>query len=211
MIIISGPSGAGKSSLCKEAFKHIPNLYFSISSTTREKREGEICGVHYNFISIPQFERGIENNEFLEWAKVHNNYYGTPKSEVEKAKRDGKIIIFDIDIVGQKALKAHYPNATSIFITTPSRAILEARLKSRALDSPSTIKRRLEGAFSEMQSMENFDFVIINDDFKIALEGFLNIIKSIKFKNSVELSTQIRNIWCGESKNHQKSPKYQGK
>lgn len=197
MIIISGPSGAGKSSLCKEAFARIPNLYFSVSSTTREKREGEKDGVHYNFISVEAFTQGIENNEFLEWAKVHNNYYGTPKSEVEKAKCEGKIIIFDIDIVGQRAIKAHYPNATSIFITTPNRAILEARLKGRGADSPEVIARRVEGAFSEMQSMENFDFVIINDDFKVALEGFLSIIKSVKFKNSAELSKQIRSQWRG--------------
>ena len=195
MIIISGPSGAGKSSLCKEAFKQIPNLYFSVSSTTRQKREGEIDGVHYNFISVADFERGIAEGAFLEWAKVHNNYYGTPKSEVQKAQGAGKIIIFDIDIVGQKAIKAHYPNATSIFITTPSKAILENRLKSRALDSAQTIAKRVDGAFSEMQSMENFDFVIINDDFDASLEGFLSIIKATKFKNSVELSQKIRNLW----------------
>lgn len=197
MIIISGPSGAGKSSLCKEAFARIPNLYFSISSTTREMREGEKNGVHYNFISVERFESGIKNGEFLEWAKVHNNYYGTPKSEVEKARGAGQIIIFDIDIVGQKAIKAHYPSATSIFITTPSRAILEARLKGRGADSPEVIARRVEGAFSEMQSMENFDFVIINDDFEVALQGFLSIIKSIKFKNSAELSAKIRDSWSG--------------
>lgn len=195
MIIISGPSGAGKSSLCKEAFAKIPNLYFSISSTTREKRKGEINGVHYNFISKERFECGIKNDEFLEWAKVHNNYYGTPKSEVERANHEDKIIIFDIDIVGQKAIKAHYPNATSIFITTPSKAILEERLKGRGLDSLSTIERRIEGAFNEMQSMENFDFVIINDNFEVALEGFLSIIKSVKFKNSAELSKQICSQW----------------
>ena len=195
MIIISGPSGAGKSSLCKEAFARIPNLYFSISSTTREMRKGEKNGVHYNFISVERFLSGIENDEFLEWAKVHNNYYGTPKSEVDRANREGKIIIFDIDIVGQKAIKAHYPNATSIFITTPNRAILEARLKGRGADSLEVIEKRIKGAFSEMQSMENFDFVIINDDFKTACEGFLSIIKSIKFKNSVELSQKIRNNW----------------
>ena len=195
MIIISGPSGAGKSSLCKEAFARIPNLYFSISSTTRKMRKGEKNGVHYNFISVERFLSGIENDEFLEWAKVHNNYYGTPKSEVDRANREGKIIIFDIDIVGQKAIKAHYPNATSIFITTPNRAILEARLKGRGADSAEVIKKRIKGAFSEMQSMENFDFVIINDDFEVACEGFLSIIKSIKFKNSVELSQKIRNNW----------------
>ncbi len=195
MIIISGPSGAGKSSLCKEAFRQIPNLYFSISSTTRGIREGEIDGVHYNFTSVESFENGIKNQHFLEWAKVHNNYYGTPKSEVEKAKKQNKIIIFDIDIVGQKSIKSHYPTATSIFITTPSKAILESRLKSRALDSASVIENRLNHAFNEMQSMENFDFVIINDDFNTALEGFINIIKSVSFKNSESLCQKLRENW----------------
>lgn len=124
MIIISGPSGAGKSSLCKEAFRQIPNLYFSVSSTTRSIRDGEKDGIHYNFTSIEEFENDIKNNQFLEWAKVHNNYYGTPKSEVEKAKANNKIIVFDIDIVGQKSIKSHYPNATSIFITTPSLSLI---------------------------------------------------------------------------------------
>lgn len=195
MIIISGPSGAGKSSLCKEAFRQIPNLYFSISSTTRGIREGERDGVHYNFISVAEFERGIEQGEFLEWAKVHSNYYGTPKSEVAKAQEQGKIIIFDIDVVGQKSIKAHYKNATSIFITTPNRAILEARLRARALDSAETIAKRLQHAQQEMQEIENFDFVIINDDFNTALEGFLNIIKSTQFKNDIEFCKNLQKKW----------------
>lgn len=195
MIIISGPSGAGKSSLCKEAFRQIPNLYFSVSSTTRSIRDGEKDGIHYNFTSIEEFENGIKNNQFLEWAKVHNNYYGTPKSEVEKAKANNKIIVFDIDIVGQKSIKSHYPNATSIFITTPSKAILESRLKSRALDSASVIENRLNHAFNEMQSMENFDFVIINDDFEVALQGFIAIIKSLSFKNNAKLCHDLRKNW----------------
>ncbi|MGX2982888.1 guanylate kinase [Helicobacter sp. 23-1045] len=195
MIIISGPSGAGKSSLCKEAFRQMPNLYFSISSTTRQRRDGEICGVHYNFISVEAFECGIEKGEFVEWARVHNNYYGTPKSEVAKARVEGKIIVFDIDVVGQRAIKAHYPNATSIFITTPSLAELEARLKSRALDSAEVISGRVKTASDEIKSIENFDFVIINDDFKSAVDGFLSIIKATQFKNSDELSKSLCEKW----------------
>lgn len=197
MIIISGPSGAGKSSLCKEAFRQIPNLYFSISSTTRNPRDGEKNGVHYNFISVAEFESGIANGEFVEWAKVHNNYYGTLKREVQKAQDAGKIIIFDIDVVGQKSIKAQYPDATSIFITTPNRAILEERLKERALDSAEMIQRRVEGALDEMQSVENFDFVIINDDFKSACEGFLSIIKSTQFKNNKTFCKNLQAKWGG--------------
>ena len=197
MIIISGPSGAGKSSLCKEAFRQIPNLYFSISSTTRNPRDGEKNGVHYNFISVAEFESGIANGEFVEWAKVHNNYYGTLKREVQKAQDAGKIIIFDIDVVGQKSIKAQYPDATSIFITTPNRAILEERLKERALDSAEMIQRRVEGALDEMQSVENFDFVIINNDFKSACEGFLSIIKSTQFKNNKTFCKNLQAKWGG--------------
>ena len=197
MIIISGPSGAGKSSLCKEAFRQIPNLYFSISSTTRNPRDGEKNGVHYNFIGVAEFESGIANGEFVEWAKVHNNYYGTLKREVQKAQDAGKIIIFDIDVVGQKSIKAQYPDATSIFITTPNRAILEERLKERALDSAEMIQRRVEGALDEMQSVENFDFVIINDDFKSACEGFLSIIKSTQFKNNKTFCKNLQAKWGG--------------
>lgn len=195
ILIISGPSGAGKSSLCNELFKHTDNIYFSISSTTRKIREGEINGVHYNFIKEDEFIKGIENNIFLEWAKVHNNYYGTQKAQITKALNDNKIVLFDIDIQGQKSIKKHYPNATSIFITTPNKSVLESRLKSRALDSQEIIKDRLDFAFSEMQSIENFDFIIINDDFKNAFEGFFSIVKSLKFKNNKNMSENTLRLW----------------
>lgn len=195
ILIISGPSGAGKSSLCNELFKHTDNIYFSISSTTRKIREGEIDGVHYNFIKEDEFIKGIKNNIFLEWAKVHNNYYGTQKAQITKALNDNKIVLFDIDIQGQKSIKKHYPNATSIFITTPNKSILESRLKSRALDSQKIIKNRLDFAFSEMQSIENFDFIIINDDFKNAFDGFFSIVKSLKFKNNKNMSENILRLW----------------
>lgn len=195
ILIISGPSGAGKSSLCNELFKHTDNIYFSISSTTRKIREGEIDGVHYNFIKEDEFIKGIKNNIFLEWAKVHNNYYGTQKTQITKALNDNKIVLFDIDIQGQKSIKKHYPNATSIFITTPNKSVLESRLKSRALDSQEIIKDRLDFAFSEMQSIENFDFIIINDDFKNAFDGFFSIVRSLKFKNNKNMSENILRLW----------------
>lgn len=195
IVIISGPSGAGKSSLCDEAFKHFPNLYFSISSTTRKKRDGEINGVHYNFITQEEFQKGIANNEFLEWAMVHNNYYGTAKSQVEQALANNKIILFDIDIQGQRAIKKHYPNATSIFITTSNAKVLESRLKSRALDSAEIIENRIKHAFNEINSVESFDYLIINDDFNTSLDGFLSIIKSISFKNSHLKSSNIIKLW----------------
>lgn len=195
LIIISGPSGAGKSSLCAEAYKVFPNLYFSISSTTRQKREGEVNGVHYHFITNEEFQKGIDNNEFLEWAMVHNNYYGTSRVPIEQALKNDKIVLFDIDIQGQRAIKKHYPNATSIFITTPNAKILESRLKSRALDSLEVIENRINHAYNEIKSVEDFDYLIINDDFNTSLNAFLSIIKSLEVKNSSLKSSEIIKSW----------------
>lgn len=195
IIIISGPSGAGKSSLCDRLFKQLDNIYFSVSSTTRTKRDGEIDGVHYHFISQEDFENGIKNNLFLEWAKVHNNYYGTQKIQVDDALKDGKIVLFDVDIQGQESIKKNYPNATSIFITTPNKAILERRLKSRALDSKENIDIRLSLAYDEMKAISKFDFVIINDDLDKSFDGFLSIIKSLYFKNSLSFSQNLLATW----------------
>ena len=195
IIIISGPSGAGKSSLCDRLFRQLDNIYFSVSSTTRTKRDGEIDGVHYHFISKEDFENGIKNNLFLEWAKVHNNYYGTQKIQVDDALKDGKIVLFDVDIQGQESIKKNYPNATSIFITTPNKATLERRLKSRALDSKENIDIRLSLAYDEMKAISKFDFVIINDDFDKSFDGFLSIIKSLYFKNSLSFSQNLLATW----------------
>ena len=195
IIIISGPSGAGKSSLCNRLFKQLDNIYFSVSSTTRTKRDGEIDGVHYHFISQEDFENGIKNNLFLEWAKVHNNYYGTQKIQVDDALKDGKIVLFDVDIQGQESIKKNYPNATSIFITTPNKATSERRLKSRALDSKENIDIRLSRAYDEMKAISKFDFIIINDDLDKSFDGFLSIIKSLYFKNSLSFSQNLLATW----------------
>ncbi len=195
IVIISGPSGAGKSSLCDKLFKHFDNIYFSISSTTRYIRDGEIDGVHYHFISHEEFINGINNNLFLEWAKVHNNYYGTQRKQVDDALNQGKIILFDVDIQGQKSIKKFYPNATSIFITTPNMAVLEHRLRNRALDSKESIDTRLSLAYDEMRSIGNFDFVIVNDDFDKSFNGFLSIVKSIYFKNTESFSKNLIDTW----------------
>ena len=195
IVIISGPSGAGKSSLCDKLFKHFDNIYFSISSTTRYIRDGEIDGVHYHFISHEEFINGINNNLFLEWAKVHNNYYGTQRKQVDDALNQGKIVLFDVDIQGQKSIKKFYPNATSIFITTPNMAVLEHRMRNRALDSKESIDTRLSLAYDEMRSIGNFDFVIVNDDFDKSFNGFLSIVKSIYFKNTESFSKNLIDTW----------------
>lgn len=195
IVIISGPSGSGKSSLCKELLKYFNNIYFSISSTTRKIREGEIDGVHYNFISLDDFNKGIDDNIFLEYAKVHNNYYGTQKSQIIKAIDDKKIVLFDIDIQGQISIKKHYPNATSIFITTSNDKVLESRLRNRATEDDNTINKRLFNAKEELKHIHLFDFLIINDDFDKALSGFIHIIKAVEFKNSDFIIDNMLKNW----------------
>lgn len=195
MIIISGPSGAGKSTLCKEALKSIDNLFFSISHTTREKRDGEIDGVHYNFISKIEFEEGIKENLYLEYAKVHDNYYGTQKKQIQKALEENKIVVFDIDVQGKESIKKIYKESTTIFITTKNRKTLENRLILRASDSEENIQKRLLNARKELEYIHSFDYVIINDDIKEATEGFLSIIRAIGFKNSKSFSDEIYRNW----------------
>lgn len=195
LVIISGPSGAGKSSIVERAKSKIPNLYFSISSTTRAIRDGEQNGVHYNFISKDEFLSGIEKGDFLEWAQVHNNYYGTPKAQILNALNENKIVLFDIDVQGQKNIKAHFGDSISIFITTKTKEILKSRLYSRKLDSIEVIENRLKMADIEIESIDLFDFVIINDNLERASDGFISIIKSLAHKNSRQISKNICNNW----------------
>lgn len=196
VVIISGPSGSGKSSLCKELLKGFSNIYFSVSSTTRKIRDGEVDGVHYNFISLDDFNDGINNGVFLEYAKVHNHYYGTQKYQVVDAINNKKIVLFDIDIQGQIAIKKHYPNATSIFITTSNDKILESRLRNRATEESDIIQRRLFNAKEELKHIDLFDFLIINDDFNLALDGLVSIVKSMDFKNSDFAVSEILKNWA---------------
>lgn len=195
ILILSGPSGAGKSSLYKRLAQEFPNHYFSVSSTTRQKREGEIHGVHYNFISKEDFESGINRGEFLEWAKVHGNYYGTSKAQVIKALKEDKLVVFDIDVQGQINLKQAFPrHTTSVFITTPNKNILQERLGGRGSDIDSVIQKRLENALDEVRSLENYDYLIINEKLEEATSKLLCIAKSAFCKVSLyEMESFLQN------------------
>lgn len=186
ILILSGPSGAGKSSLYKNLAKAFPKHYFSISSTTRPKRNDEIDGVHYHFISQERFEDGIAKGEFLEWAKVYGYYYGTLKMEVLEALSADKLVIFDIDVQGQKNLQKVFPKQTiSVFITTKNQQTLQERLQERGSDSTSVVQKRLESALNEMRSLPNYDYLIINEDLQIATNQLLCIAKSAFCKASL--------------------------
>ncbi|PKT75235.1 guanylate kinase [Helicobacter winghamensis] len=195
ILVLSGPSGAGKSSLYKKLAQEFPNHYFSISSTTRQKREGEIHGVHYNFISKDEFEAGINNGEFLEWARVHNNYYGTSKAQVIQALEEDKLVVFDIDVQGQINLKKAFPrHTTSVFVTTPNKSILQERLGGRGSDGDSVIQTRLKNALDEVKSLPNYDYLIINESLDEATSKLLCIARSAFCKASLyELESFLQN------------------
>jgi guanylate kinase len=195
LLVLSGPSGCGKSSLVNEIIKEEKEVYFSISTTTREIRDGEKEGVNYFYVSKEEFEKGIEEGEFLEWAEVHGNYYGTSLKPVKKALSEGKLVIFDIDVQGHEIVKQKFPLLiTSIFITTPTLKELEKRLKNRATDSEEVIKNRIENAKDEIKRVDEYEFFLINDDFSKALEELKSIIKVAKIKKPLdEVKNFIKN------------------
>ncbi len=176
ILVLSGPSGSGKSSLMVEMMKRVENTYFSISTTTREKRVGEVEGKDYFFISKDEFKKGIEEGNFLEWARVHDNYYGTSLKQILKELNAGKTVIFDIDVQGHKIAQEKFGNIiTSVFITTPNQQVLKERLIKRGTDSLESIEKRLNNAISEMTRIKEYDFLLINDYFDKTLESLVSI------------------------------------
>lgn len=183
ILVLSGPSGAGKSSLITKIIDQIGPTYFSISTTTRPMRTGEIDGVHYHFVNEETFKKEIEEEMFLEYALVHGNYYGTSLAPVKKALKEGKLVIFDIDVQGHDAVQHRMSDiTTSVFITTPSLAELQKRLENRSTDSEEIIRKRIEMAKREVQRISEYDFLVINDDLDEAAEILVSIAKAARMK-----------------------------
>jgi guanylate kinase len=196
ILLLSGPSGCGKSSLLKNLYKNIDNYYFSISTTTRSPRDGEQHGKEYYFVTKEEFEEDIKNDNFLEWAKVHDNYYGTSLKPIVKALEESKLVIFDIDVQGFKIVKEKLDYlTTSVFITTATLNELESRLINRATDSKETIKVRLENASQELQDLNLYDYLIVNDDLQTASNNLLNIANIAKLKTSTIDIKSFLQIW----------------
>ena len=196
ILIISGPSGSGKSTLLNRLLKEENDLYFSISSTTRAPRQGETDGVNYYFTSEDEFKKGIDADEFLEWACVHGNYYGTSLKPVLKALKEGKIAIFDIDVQGFNIAKSKFAqNITSVFITTASKNELKSRLQNRGTDSAETIEKRLINAVDEMEHILEYDYFLINDDLQNCYENLRGILRSMRLKTSNLDAKEIINKW----------------
>ncbi|RLA68725.1 MAG: guanylate kinase [Epsilonproteobacteria bacterium] len=183
LLVLSGPSGAGKSSLINKVADAIGPYYFSISTTTRPMREGEVDGVHYHFVNHDEFKQDIEEEYFLEYALVHGNYYGTSIKPVKKALKEGKLVIFDIDVQGHDAVQNRMGDiTTSVFITTLSLKVLKSRLQNRATDAQDVIDNRIEMAKREIQRISEYDYLIINDDLNTAAEVLISIAKAARMK-----------------------------
>ena len=179
-IIISAPSGSGKTTICKYLQKLNSSINFSISCTTRQKREYEVEGKDYFFITNEEFEKKINDAKFIEWEQIHGNfYYGTLKSTLEKAINEDKRILLELDVKGAMSVKKLYPNKSlSIFIEPPSVEVLKLRLEKRGTDNDERIIKRLERLESELSYKSNFDYHVINDDLDQAVNEIMNIIKN---------------------------------
>ncbi|GAB4229191.1 MAG: guanylate kinase [Elainellaceae cyanobacterium] len=169
LIVLTGPSGVGKGTLLRSLLKRHPDLYLSVSVTTRSPRPGEINGKHYEFVSRPEFERMVLNNELIEWAEFAGNCYGTPRRPVEEQIRRGQWVVLEIELEGARQIRRTFPEALRIFILPPSMLELEYRLRSRGQDSEEAIARRLKRAQAEVDAAGEFDFQVINDDLDKAL------------------------------------------
>ena len=174
--MVVAPSGAGKSSLVNALLNEDSNIGLSISCTTRAPRPGETNNVHYSFLSTKEFEKLKDNNELLEWAQVHDNYYGTPKAYVQERVNKGQDILLEIDWQGAQQVRQQFPEVVDIFILPPSIEILKERLQKRGQDSAEVIERRIRAAGEEIQHADECEYVIINDDFSVALQQLQQIV-----------------------------------
>lgn len=184
VFIISGPSGSGKDTLLVELFKKRPEIKFSISSITRDMREGEKEGEKYNFISKDRFEGMIANDELLEYNVYVENYYGTPKAPVVAAVENGNDIFIEVDVNGAAQIREKLPEAVSIFIMPPSFDELKRRLCGRGTEEPEVIEKRMASAIGEIKRASEYDYIVVNDDIATAVDDIIAVIESCKLKLS---------------------------
>lgn len=179
LVLFSGPSGVGKDTVLEIVLAKDTSLQKSISLTTRGIRENEIDGKDYYFISVPEFEKMIDNNEVLEFARYGQNLYGTPKAPVDKWLSEGKTVILKIEVQGASNIKKLYPESVGIFIMPPSMEVLEQRLRSRGTENETDIQKRLEIAQNEIGHSKDYDYLVVNDDLEKASENVLEILHKL--------------------------------
>ena len=182
IIAVSAPSGGGKTTIVKQILKKFPEIIFSVSATTRPKRKSEKNGVEYYFISEEEFNQKIKNNEFVEWEKFYDYYYGTFKSVIEENIKKGKSVLLEVDVKGAISLKRIYPEARLIYITPPSFEELVKRLRERRTESETDIKKRIERANMELSVKDKFDYFIDNKDLNKAIKDTSELINKILHK-----------------------------
>jgi guanylate kinase len=176
LFIVSAPSGAGKTTLVERLVEETPHLRMSRSYTSRSARQGELDGVDYNFVSRQQFERMVSAGEFLEWADVFGNLYGTSRADTERLLAAGQDVVLVIDVQGARQVRARAAEAISIFVMPPSYRILEQRLRGRSKDSEEAVQRRLQVARAEVAAFTEYDFIVINDELAPAVERLRAIV-----------------------------------
>jgi guanylate kinase len=200
VFIISAPSGSGKSTLTRQLLDRVPALRFSVSYTTRPPRGDERDGHEYFFISRQEFERRVQNGEFLEHAEVFGHCYGTHASELDRAAKDGVDLVLDIDVQGARQLKERIAGAVSIFVLAPSRQILEHRLRARSQDSEPVIERRLRDAAAEIRDYKLYDYVLVNREVEMSVQTLVAIVRATRARRD-RMEEQIQPIL--ETFNHE--------
>jgi len=190
LFIVSAPSGAGKTSLVKALLESLAHIRVSVSHTTRAMRPGEENGVHYHFVDIDSFLAMQKQNEFLEHAKVFDNYYGTSSKAVQSLLEQGEDVILEIDWQGARQVRQQFPQSISIFILPPSKSALRERLTGRGQDDDSIIERRMQDAVTEMSHYDEFDYLIINDDFNQALSELSAVVIAQRMRMATQKNRQ---------------------
>lgn len=197
MLVISSPSGAGKSTLASKLIEEFDDVKLSVSATTRAIRPGEIDGQHYHFLSHDQFEQRIAENDFLEWARVFDHYYGTPRANTEARLSAGQDVIFDVDWQGGDELHDKMPNdVASVFVLPPSIEALSNRLAARPGSTPEMVERRMRDAKNEISHWRRYDYCIINDDLNVAFSELKSILMTERLKRlrQTHLDGHVRNL-----------------